>query len=88
MTIFEHISNKQLNKMMEQIMPIMEDGMESLADSINKAIDVYERNSKDGSCQIDEIKRLSEENGWLRAKLGLPLSKPIATVADIKFGDE
>lgn len=85
MIIFEHISNKQLNKMMEEIAPIMNSGLEAISASCDKLIDAYERQNNNAT----NVAKLSAENGWLRAKLGLPLNETLKDIPDdIKFGDE
>lgn len=87
MIILEYISNKQLDKIMKDLTPVMEE-MTKLSEKIVDKMD--DRASKD-----EKIEKLSYENGFLRAKLGMPFDRADDDEFndapdpgdDIKFGD-
>lgn len=86
MIILEYISNKQLDKIMKDFTPVMEE-MTKLSEKIVDKMD--DRASKEA-----RIEKLAYENGFLRAKLGMPFDRADNEFNDtpdpgddIKFGD-
>lgn len=73
------------DRIIEGITPAIDEGMKTLNNSLNKAIEAYEASQKNS---IDAVE-LARENGYLRALAGLPLNgSATEKKPDIKFGDE
>jgi hypothetical protein len=73
------------NKLIEGVTPAIDEGIKTLNNSLNKAIEAYEASQKNS---IDAVE-LARENGYLRALAGLPLNGSATgdKKPDIKFGD-
>ena len=73
------------DKIIAEITPAMEEGINTLNNSLTKVIEAYEASQKNS---IDAVE-LARENGYLRALAGLPLNgSAMEKKPDIKFGDE
>jgi hypothetical protein len=86
------IKDREFDKIMDSydkiiggITPAMEEGIKTLNNSLNKAIEAYEASQQNS---VDAVE-LARENGYLRALAGLPLNgSATEKKPDIKFGDE
>lgn len=73
------------NKLIEGVTPVINEGFNTLNNSLTKAIEAYQASQNDSNNAIE----LARENGYLRALAGLPLNgSATEKKPDIKFGDE